>query len=162
MEAALTVATRHRRAALALLVLGLYLEIVEWIDLFPWNDVRRGNGQEGLDVALALLFLLMAWGLRRRWRGIPTASALLLALWLGLQIWTFWLPYLGGASDRWIRIHHRWFAQTVQWLPAWPRHPPPDANHFVLQLLFASAFALSLHAALSTASARRTPPGVSP
>lgn len=147
-SAALNVAA-HRRAALAVLILGVYLELVESVDLFPWNDVRRGNGQASLDIILGCLFALFTFGLWRVWRGMSLVSAFALLSWLGLQLWTFWVPYLGGASEKWLRIHKRWFADTVQWLPEWPGHPPPDANHILLQMLVTAALIFSVRAARS-------------
>lgn len=112
-----------------------YLEVVEWVDLYPWNDVRQGNGQETLDVVLGVVMAGALAATYFRWRpGMIGAFALYL-VWFGLQAWTFWIPYAFGASERWARIHAANFAKTVQWLPTYGKHLPPDANHFVLQLL---------------------------
>ncbi len=59
-----------RRAAMAVLALGAYLEAMEWISLYPWNNIRGGNGQETLDYIIAGLCL--CW-----WRGFGTADACL-------------------------------------------------------------------------------------
>lgn len=137
----------HRRAALAVAVLGVYLQVVEWIDLHPWNDVRTGNGQEMLDLLLApLSVMLVAWmWTSPRWAQAVASAALL--VWAGLQVTTWWSPYLWGASPSWKRVHERWFADTVQVLPNDGVHLPPDANHLVLQLLILAALALAAHAA---------------
>lgn len=116
-------------------LLLLYLEAIEWLDLFPWNDVRSGNDQEALDVALGLLMIGALIATFRRIRlGMGVAVALY-GTWLGLQVITFWIPYFRGASAQWQRIHASNFAQTVQWLPTWGTHLPPDASHFLLQIL---------------------------
>jgi hypothetical protein len=125
-------------AAASQLLLLCYLEVVEWVDLFPWNDVRHGNGQQGLDVVLGLL-IAGAAAAYRRWRPGMVAATILYALWMGLQVATFWLPYVRGASPEWQRIYERNFARTIQWLPRSGTHLPPDANHIVLQLVLASA-----------------------
>jgi len=58
---------QSRVAALAVAALGIYLEIVEWVDLSPWNKFVDGsNGQEMLDVALGAGLALLALAL---WRG---------------------------------------------------------------------------------------------
>jgi hypothetical protein len=67
--------------------------------------------------------------------------------WLVLQIMTFWIPYVQGASPRWARVHAANFAQTVQWLPTKGNHLPPDASHFVLQLLLVVAIVCTTLAA---------------
>jgi hypothetical protein len=137
----------HRRAALAVLALGVYLQAVEWIDLHPWNDVRTGNGQEMLDLLLApLTVAAVAWlWTSRRWACVAMSAALL--VWAGLQVTTWWSPYVWGASEGWRRVYDRWFAGTVQWLPSDGVHLPPDANHLVLQALIVLALASSLIAA---------------
>lgn len=137
----------HRRAALAVLALGVYLQVVEWIDLFPWNDVRTGNGQETLDLMLApLTVVLVAWmWTSRRWAQL--VATLALGAWAGLQVMTWWSPYVWGASPGWKRVWTRWFADTVQVLPNDGVHLPPDANHLVLQLLILVALVLSAAAA---------------
>jgi hypothetical protein len=129
-----------RASAASQLLLLVYLEVVEWVPLFPWNDIRRGNGQEGLDVALGILMAAAIFATARRWRFGMVGAVGLYTLWLGLQITTFWTAYIGGASPGWQRIYAANFAATVQWLPRWGTHLPPDANHFVLQLVLLVAF----------------------
>jgi hypothetical protein len=134
-------------------LLLIYLQAIEWLNLSPWNDVRGGNGQEGLDIALGgfmLLALIATW--RRWWPGMLVA-ALGYGVWLWLQLTTFWVPYVGGASPRWQAIHARHFSQTIQWLPRWDTHLPPDASHFVLQLILAVALFATAAATLQRARA---------
>jgi hypothetical protein len=132
------------------LLLLVYLEIVEWVDLFPWNDVRRGNGQEALDIVLGTVMIAALVATSRRWRLGVLFSVVFYATWLGLQVTTFWIPYAFGASERWTKIYAGNFSQTIQWLPRIRNHLPPDANHFVLQLLLIAALvfnsATALHA----------------
>jgi len=109
--------------------------MIEWISLYPWNDIRRGNGQGGLDILLGVVMLAGIISAARRWRIGVTLVALVYVAWLALQVVTFWVPYAVGASPRWQRIHAANFAQTIQWLPRSGTHLPPDASHFVLQLL---------------------------
>ena len=124
------------RAAFVLqLLLLVYMQVIEWIDLFPWNDIRRGNGQEILDIALGGVMIAALAATYWRWRPGVWLAALVYAVWLGLQIMTFWMPYALGASTRWAKIHEANFAHTIQWLPSHGNHLPPDASHFVLQLL---------------------------
>ncbi|HWA03471.1 MAG TPA: hypothetical protein VG819_08080 [Rhizomicrobium sp.] len=138
-----------RRAAIAMLVLGLYLEAMEWIDLYSWNNIRGGNGQESLDYILAGIFAVLVILL---WRGGRIAALLALAftaLWGWLQISTWWIPYIQGASPGWKKTYAHWFAECVQILPATPDRLPPDANHVVLQVLVLIAFVASAIAAVS-------------
>ena len=144
------------RAAIAQLVLLAYLELVEWVDLFPWNDVRGGNGQPALDLALGVVFAATAAGTFLEKRVWTRAAAILTGVWLLLQIYSWWVPYLRGASPLWERIWRVHFAQTVQVLPSSGNHLPPDACHLLLQILIAAAFALSLRALYSGESSSRS------
>lgn len=56
-------------------------------------------------------------------------------IWFGLQLATWWLPYLFGASPAWADVYGRVFAQQTQVLPRWGAHLPPDAMHLTLQVL---------------------------
>ena len=112
-----------------------YLQVIEWVEMFPWNDIRRGNGQETLDIAIGIAMTGFIVATSLRWRPGIWVSLLFYAAWLVLQIQTFWLPYIFGASERWAKIHAANFAKTIQWLPREGNHLPPDASHFVLQIL---------------------------
>jgi hypothetical protein len=135
-------------SAVSQVLLLIYLELIEWVDIFPWNDVRKGNGQEALDVVLGLLMAGVVLATVRRWRIGMALAVMLYTVWLALQITTFWTAYIGGASPRWQRIYAVHFAQTIQWLPRWDTHLPPDASHFVLQILLVAALITTATATL--------------
>ena len=136
------------RTALAWHVaLAFYMQLVSWVPLGRWNyqrccapgleQLRRGTLTIG-DAAGVSLFLMPAvlfWlGSRaeRRWAmwlAIVTAMA-----WLGLQLATWWPPYLLGASERWSQVYARAFAESTQILPRWSNHLPPDGLHLVAVL----------------------------
>ena len=137
----------HRLAAGAVLVLGIYLQVAEWIDLHPWNDVRDGNGQETLDIALAAAtgVLTGALWVSRRWAPLLAVAAL--SMWAWLQAMTWWWPYLTGASPGWRQVYDGWFQGTLHVLPRDETHLPPDANHLTLHVLIVLALTASLAAA---------------
>lgn len=137
----------HRLAAVAVLALGVYLQVVEWVDLRPWNDIRQGNGQEMLDLLMAAAsgVLTGALWVSRVWAPLLTTMAL--SMWAWLQAMTWWAPYLQGAPPGWQDIYGRWFEDTVHVLPRDATHLPPDANHLTLHLLIVAALALSVAAA---------------
>ena len=69
--------SRHRNAARDYLrnsfatqaALLLYLETLEWVNPFPWNDIPRDNRQARPDIALRIattLAILATWR-RKRW-----------------------------------------------------------------------------------------------
>ena len=126
-----------------------YYQLIEWVDLFPWNDIRRGNGQATLDLVVAGIMLgLILVTSRRVWWAMGIAAALY-GLWLYLQIQSWWLPYLQGASPGWKRVYGRFFGETVKFLPTVGDHLAPDACHIVLQLLIVGALVTTGLAVLS-------------
>jgi hypothetical protein len=139
----------HRLAAIAVLALGGYLQLVEWVDLYPWNNVRHGNHQEMLDLAIGAATLALAALMWIGWRPAAWLSAAGLGVWAWLQLTTWWIPYFAGASPGWARTYARVFAETTAWLPRSEGHLPPDANHLVLHLLIVIALAASVRAAIA-------------
>ena len=137
-----------RAAAWAQLAAAAYLQLIEWVPLSPWNDLSRGNGQEGLDVVLGIAMLALAAGTLARKRAVMALAVLGYGVWLALQIQTWWVPYFFGASPRWARIYSIWFGRTVKFLPAIGDHPIPDACHVVLHVLLIAAGLLTARALL--------------
>ncbi|HEY3813936.1 MAG TPA: hypothetical protein VGL66_11980 [Caulobacteraceae bacterium] len=154
----------NRWAAVATGVVGVYLEAVEWLDLYPWTTsfaITHGdNGQQSLDIIVGVVLAAMTAALwfagRIAYVGriVALISAALLAVWLWFQVQTWWIPYFTGASPGWAKTWAKWFSGTTQILPHDPHHLPPDANHFVLQLILLSAIGLCLATALTPRPAR--------
>lgn len=107
----------NKRAAFALAFLGAYLQLVEWVNLYPWNDVRDGNGQERLDLICAAVTILLVLWLWFGGRIAAGVTSLALASWAYLQAATWWIPYFEGASEDWKRVWNHWFSGTLQILP---------------------------------------------
>jgi len=121
-----------------------YYETIEWINIFPWNDIRAGNGQAILDwIVTGILIVLIGITFFRLW-GAMIAAALLYGLWLWLQIDSWWIPYIQGASPGWTRVYGRFFSQTIKFLPSSGPHLAPDACHVVLQGLIVGAMLATL------------------
>ncbi len=138
----------NRHAAISMLVVGVYLQFVEWIDMFPWNDIRSGNGQETLDLILAgvtFLFVISLW-FGGKWAAALSSIGML--VWIYLQISTWWIPYFFGASEGWKRVYANWFSETVHILPSTADNLPPDANHLLLHILILVALVVSMRALL--------------
>lgn len=114
--------------------LFVYYQLIEWVHLFPWNNVRRGNGQEKLDLYVAVILSVLMLATWRRMRWAMTAGVALFGLCTWLQIRSWWLPYFRGASPEWKRTYGRLFDETIKFLPSDGVHLPPDACHVVLQL----------------------------
>lgn len=138
----------HRWSLVSQVILLTYYQIIEWVNLLPWNDIRRGNGQPSIDFIVGgiMLLLILVTVLRARWA--MAVGAVLYGWWFWLQIQSWWLPYIQGASPGWKRVYGRYFAETVNFLPTVGDHLAPDACHIVLQLLIASALMTTALAAL--------------
>jgi len=142
----------NKAAVASQLIAAGYLQLVEWVDLYPWNDLSKGNQQEMMNVALLAGQALIAfWFVRQRlalmcvgWAGY--------AFWLYLQIVSWWRPYLFGnrvVGPNW------YFARTYKFLPQIDQRPTPDADHVVLQLLLLVVLVTAAIAIWRTASAAR-------
>jgi hypothetical protein len=119
-------------AVAAQLVAAAYLQWVEWVDLFPWNDLSKGNAQERLDVVLLVAQLSVAACFYRRWLTAMCVGWAAYAGWLYLQVVSWWKPYLLGGRT----VGPNWyFARTYKFLPQIGERPTPDADHIVLQVL---------------------------
>ena len=121
-----------------------YYQIIEWVNLFPWNDIRRGNGQATLDLIVAAVlggFIVATW---RRLRWVMAVGVGLYGLWAWLQIDSWWVPYFRGASPAWKRTYDRFFGETIKCLPSDGIHLPPDACHVMLQVLILAALSTSV------------------
>lgn len=131
-------------ALVSQVLLLVYYQVVEWINLFPWNEIRGGNGQETLDCvvgAIMLTLIILTW-LRIRW-GMMLA-VLLYSVLLWLQITSWWLPYVRGASPSWQRVYGKFFGHTTKFLLTYGDHLAPDACHVVLQVLVIAAITTTL------------------
>jgi hypothetical protein len=130
------------------------MQAISWLPLGRWNyqpccpaglELAARGRLSALDAAGLLAFLLIpllfVMGRQRPW--LAWISAASCAVWLGLQLVTWWPPYIFGASDRWERVYARAFAQATQILPRWDGHLPPDAMHLVLQVLLAGTIVSS-------------------
>ncbi len=129
-----------------------YLQLVEWVDLFPWNDLSKGNQQEVMDVALLAGQALIAfWFVRQRLLLMCLGWASY-AFWMYLQIVSWWRPYLFGnrvVGPNW------YFAKTYKFLPQIDQRPTPDADHVVLQILLLGVLVTGAIAIWRSASAAR-------
>ena len=160
--------TPHDRFALGWqIALAVYMQLITWLPLGRWNyqpccptgleQWRRGTltGSEALTSLAFLLPAAIFWlGARRQWRWVMFLALVPLGIWLALQLWTWWPPYIVGASERWAQVYARAFAQSTPLLPRWGNHLPPDASHFVLQVLLVGALASGTMVVRRPASAR--------
>jgi hypothetical protein len=133
-------------ALLVQIALVAYWLALEVVDAFPWNDlrVRAWDYSPRYEIAVNVFQLLgytalFATGIRL----LALLSVLGYAAYLGLQIWTWWLPYFQGASPEFQEQYTQNYALTLKLVPAAMPYPAPDAQHIVLQALTAIVLIVS-------------------
>src|ERR1700693_3505948 len=110
---------------------AIYFQVINWFPLGSWNDqpgfvpifhsVISGKiewGDIGILSMFLLPFLLFALAYWRRWNWLMWIGVAGYAIWLCLQIQTWWVPYLFGASGHWQEVYHRVFAHSAKILPS--------------------------------------------
>ena len=129
-------------------LLALYFEVISWIPLGRWNyqpccaaafDLLSQGKLEVLEVFYLLAFVLPVlsfwYGVRRGNKWLMLAAVISYSAWLMLQINSWWVPYVTGASESWKEVYRREFSASPQVLPSWGDHLPPDGMHLTLQIL---------------------------
>ncbi len=131
-------------------VLAVYFQAVIWFPLGALNDqigahnrplveqFRAGTASFG-DAVFAFAFILptvlFLVGYVKRIRVLMWLSLLGYTVWLALQIQTWWVNYIFGASENWQRVYHRVFSRTLKILPSFGTHLAPDAMHLLIQII---------------------------
>ncbi len=111
-----------------------YQLLIDWVNLFPWNDIATKTAKTRL-LELLLNYsplLLIAYGFHQA-TPTPKLYALMgsLAYLVGhLNAW--WRPYLLGATPNQKAEYQQYFSRTYTFLPPIGDHPIPDAAHVVL------------------------------
>ena len=126
-------------------LLAVYFQIINWFPLGLWNyepdfvplinSSTIALGDVGVVCLFLLPFLLFSLAYWRRWKWLMWVGVVGYAGWLYLQIQTWWVPYLFGASLHWQEVYHRVFAYSTKILPSFGNHLAPDAMHLTIQLL---------------------------
>ena len=139
-----------RRGAWLHCLLSAYLWLIAWIPLGNWNRQRGGTfltallagksmetGDVGMLVFVSLPAILFWVAYKRNsfWFGVGASAVD--AIWLGLQIQSWWIPYIFGTHTRW-RLEYA-NAPTTKLLPSFGHHVAPDGMHLVISILLISA-----------------------
>ena len=132
-------------------ILAGYFQAIQWLPLGRWNDQPgftplgveaihgRATAQDVLLMAAFVVPFAAFWfTYSKGLRWLMWICTLGYAIWLALQIKTWWVAYAFGASESWARVYQRVFSHSTQLLPSSGRHLPPDGMHLVLQLLLAA------------------------
>lgn len=125
--------------ASALLLLA-YLAVIDFVDLFPWNDIHAIPLRERIrDACLNYIpLLIIALGAWQQQRALLIVALVLSCLYVIGHLGSWWVPYLFGATEFQRTEYEKSFARTLKVLPAIGDHSVPDAEHLVVGLLIAS------------------------
>lgn len=131
------IALRWFKAALVVqILLVAYWLTMEVVSLYPWNDIASRGSDYDLRASIAVNALqllaytaIFAFGVRP----LGILSAVGYGVYLAIQLWLRWKPYLWGADPEWQSRYAQLFSKTIKVLPAYGTHLPPDAQHLTLQ-----------------------------
>jgi hypothetical protein len=87
------------------------------------------------------VILISYW---RRWCWAMLAGLGPYGSWLYLEISSWWVPYLRGASPQFMRFYEHWFGNTYRFLPPIDGHSVPDAERTVIAALLVTVLTLSV------------------
>jgi hypothetical protein len=126
-------------------ILAVYFQLISWFPLGPWNyqpglvplidSPAIGLGDIAIVSLFLLPFLLFSLAYWKNWIWLMWAGVAGYGTWLYLQIQTWRVPYLFGASEHWQEVYHSVFAHSTKILPSSGNHLAPDAMHLTIQVL---------------------------
>ena len=125
--------------------------MVDFIDLFPWNDLSVVTTQERVLGILVneLPLVLIAAAFAQSRRVIRVLAVLASALFVVGHIAAWWIPYLFGTSAGVTEEHVRRYGQTVTFLPPIDDHPIPNAAHVVVGVITLATLICTVMATLT-------------
>ena len=122
-------------ALVSQVILLIYFQATMWLPLGAWNGAFDWHGVPPGYTAMGVAQVVFLLGFTKRLRWLMFAGLAFYLLWLGLQLYSWWIPYLFGASEQWKEVYARAFESHLRFLPKVGDHLPPDAMHFMLQAL---------------------------
>jgi hypothetical protein len=133
-----------------------YLWLIALVPLGNWNKQRgdyllnaiiKGKGIESGDVGLLVFITLPAllfWiGYKKTNVWFCIAALLVDAIWLVMQILSWWVPCIAGTNKTWALEYAK--GPTTKILPSFGNHVAPDAMHFAIQVLLISAIVTGVY-----------------
>jgi hypothetical protein len=153
-------------------ILAAWFQLLFWFRLgsvnaqpkfIPVYELIKENKLTIEDIVILLLFIIpvivfyVGYRISKYW--VMSLSIIFYIVWLILQVKSWWLPYIFGASDQWVEVYNRTFSHTHKILPAWGRHLPPDTMDLVIQVLLIVILFLFVTASLQLRMTRLKEPG---
>jgi hypothetical protein len=144
-------------------ILALYFQLIQWLPLGSWNyqpgfTPLGAEAIQGRATASDILFVtafmapfVVFWfAYSRHLRWLMWSCVFGYAIWLALQVKTWWVAYAFGASDSWMAVYRRVFSHSTQLLPTFGRHLPPDGMHLLLHVLLTATVVSAVIGLLKT------------
>ena len=135
-------------AIIAPLACILYLLVMDWINLYPWNNVAVASRRQKIWLSLItytpLLYVSLAFRLRHP--GLMIAALVIVVFYTLWHIASWWLPYFFGTSESRCQEHERMFGRIVTILPRIKNHPTPTVGHMVVGLYLVVMLIVSTNA----------------
>jgi hypothetical protein len=119
------------------IILVLYHQVTTRCDFFPFNGARFYSRRER-QLEAGFNLVLMSFppiGFVFRIPFLMGAGVGYYFILLAIEIATWWIPYLFGASPKWREMHARMHSQTVMVLPRRGDNPRPNLEHLILMVL---------------------------
>ena len=176
-----------RASLVAQAVLACYFQAVQWLPLGDWNiqcpsgdEIACGLGNQGLSVpgfqplsvlalegrlsardaiycaGFTLPFWIFWFACSKGLRWLMWMQVAFYSVWMALQM-GWWVRYAYGMTDSQVERYQRVFGRSIQLLPSFGRHLPPDGLHLVLQMLLAAVLVSALRGLSGLRSARPAP-----
>ncbi|HLZ55823.1 MAG TPA: hypothetical protein VKR06_02655 [Ktedonosporobacter sp.] len=126
----------------------LYLIVMDWINLYPWNNVAVASPRQKLWLSILtytpLIYVSLAFKLHNP--SLMIAALVIVIFYILWHIASWWLPYFFGTSESRKLEHERLFGKTVTILPRIKDHPTPTVGHMVVGLYLAVMLIVSTNA----------------
>ncbi|WP_216828648.1 hypothetical protein [Alkalihalobacterium elongatum] len=124
------------------LVFLLYQVIIDFVDLFPFNDIKArdkrlrkfeilGNYPPLIIIALCFYYNT-SWSV---WVGFGLTSIILI-----MHVFAWWFPYFTGYPKTVRKDYEQYFMRTYKFLPKIKNHIVPDAEHVGVGVLLLVTF----------------------
>ncbi|MBS4172225.1 hypothetical protein [Bacillus sp. FJAT-49736] len=121
---------------LPLVFLG-YQMVIDFVNLFPFNDIHSrdkrlrkyevlGNYPPLVVISACFFFNSGLW----HWVGFIMTSIIMV-----MHLFAWWIPYLTGYPNQVRSDYDKYFRNTYKFLPAIKNHIIPDAEHFGVGVL---------------------------
>ncbi len=136
-------------------LLTAYLWLISIVGLGNWNaqpephmaaallaGQRLEAGDIGFLVFVSLPGVLFWFAYRRRSFLFAIAALFFDALWMLMQVQSWWLPYITGHAKPWQIAYAR--GVTTKVLPSFGTHVAPDGMHFVISVLIVASLGTGL------------------